>query len=203
MTASNPKRRYPNLVWLYSSLAAIYVAVFAMFTQVVSPPPAIAVQPQPPLVVVKQPIPKPQPRPAIQGIPTHITVPSLGINLNVQVGHYDPATGDWSLDLVNAYYAAYSLPVNESNGTTLIYSHAQAGLFDKLPLITEGSEAIIHSDTGYVFRYVYQSVRQVDPTDTSVFVFDGPPTLVLQTCVGDWSQYRALFSFKLVSVSKA
>jgi LPXTG-site transpeptidase (sortase) family protein len=202
MAVSKHKKQDRNATWLYSSLTAIYLAVFAMFTQVASPPPVTTTQ-YTSSVTTARPAPKPQPRPAIQGIPVHITVPSLGINLNVQVGHYDAATGGWSLDLANAYYAAYSLPVNESNGTTLIYSHAQAGLFEKLPLITEGSEAIITTDTGHTFRYQYQSMRQVDPSDTSVFVFDGPPTLVLQTCTGDWSQYRALFSFKLLSISKA
>lgn len=202
MAASKHRPGRRQLVWLYSAITAMYLATFTMFTQVASPPPVATSSP---IVVTHVPTPKPalSPRPAIQGMPTHISVPSLGIDLNVQTGYYDDASDTWSLDLINAYYAAYSLPINDSNGTTLIYSHAQAGLFDRLPQIQADTEAIVTTDTGYTFRYSFTSMREVDPSDTSVFVFDGPPTLVLQTCVGDWSQYRALFSFKLLSVTKS
>jgi hypothetical protein len=71
-----------------------------------------------------------------------------------------------------------------------------------LPQIQPGNEAVVTTDTGYVFHYSYQTMMEVLPTDTSVFDASGPPTLVLQTCMGDWDAYRGLFSFKLDSVEK-
>ena len=145
---------------------------------------------------------KPQLIPATVGIPTRIIVPSLAIDLAVGVGSFNSADGSWTIDANKAYYAATSLPINNSNGSTLIYGHARSPIFGKLPKIQSQAEAVIYTDTGYVFHYNYASVKNVLPTDTSVFTADGPPTLVLQTCTGDWDAYRALYSFVLTSEEK-
>jgi len=138
-----------------------------------------------------------------QGTPVRIVIPSLNIDLPVGVGTYDPNDGTWNVDDSKAYYADMSVPVNDHNGTTLIYGHAQTPVFASLPNIQPGSEAIVTTDTGYIFHYRYQSMREVVPSDTSIFTVSGPPTLTLQTCMGDWDMYRGLFSFTLESVEKA
>lgn len=142
-----------------------------------------------------------RPRPAIQGEPTHISVPSIGIELPVKSGNYNADAASWTIDHSGAFHADLSMPVNESNGTTLIYAHAQSGLFDTLPHLAPGAQATVTTNNGHTFLYTYVSVDQVTPNDTSVFRADGPPTLVLQTCSGDWSQYRDLYAFQLTKVS--
>lgn len=142
-----------------------------------------------------------RPRAAIQGQPTHLSVPSLGIELPVKQGSYSIDTASWTIDHSAAFHADISMPVNESNGTTLLYAHAQSGLFDTLPKLAQGAQAIVTSDTGHTFTYTYAAVTETVPTDTSVFRSDGPPLLVLQTCSGEWSQYRDLYAFHLTKVS--
>ena len=183
-------------LWFYGVISYINLAILGMFVMVNVPPPTFAATP----IVVHQ---APPPLQKItMGLPTRVVLPSLAIDLPVQTGSYDQASNTWSTSTTDAYYADYSVPVNDHNGTTLIYSHARWGLFGTLPDIAAAAPVTIYTDTGYAFHYTYQSMRQVDPSDTSVFTVNGPPTLVLQTCAGDWSQYRALYSFRFVSVEK-
>jgi LPXTG-site transpeptidase (sortase) family protein len=182
-------------------LLSMYALAGWMFLLLTRPAPvAIHMQPQD-YAIHTEPKPGIRPRPAVQGLPAHVVIPSIGINLPVKEGAYDPTTAAWSIDHSAAYHANVSMPVNESNGTTLIYAHAQSGLFDTLSKLSVGAQAVINSDNGHTFTYTYDSMRRTDPTDTSVFTSIGPPTLVLQTCSGDWSQYRDLYSFRLTGVS--
>lgn len=140
--------------------------------------------------------------PAVKGTPVRIVIPSLSIDLPVGVGTYRPDDDSWTIDATKAYYADTSVPVNDSNGRTLIYGHAQAPVFASLLYLPAHAKAAVYTENGHVFHYVYTSMKKVVPTDTSVLGADGPPTLVLQTCTGPWDAYRALYSFKLESVGK-
>lgn len=178
----------------FGLIAGLNVAVGAMFYVVTLPPP---VQASAPLLLLTPRVMKP-----LQGIPTRISIPSLRIDLPVATGSYDATTASWTVDATKAFYADMSVPINDQNGTTLIYGHAQAPVFAALPDIQPGAEAIVTTDTGYRFYYHYVSQREVAPTNTDVFDSGGPPTLVVQTCIGDWSAYRGLFSFTLDKVEK-
>jgi len=135
------------------------------------------------------------------GIPTRVVVESVGIDLPVRTGSYDPSDNTWTLDTQSAFYADRSVPANDSNGSTLIYGHAQFGLFAKLPEIVGGATAQVYTDSGKVFTYTFASSRQVKPDDTSIFVNSGAPSLALQTCSGPFDIYRTLVSFNLSEVS--
>ena len=137
-----------------------------------------------------------------QGLPTHIILPSVDIDLPVQIGSYNPEDQSWSLDMTSAYYADVSVPINNSNGTTLIYGHAQSSIFETLPQVQPGAEAIVYTNTGYAFHYQFSSSKEVLPTDVSVFTSDGAPQLVLQTCIGVYSELRGLYTFKLMAVER-
>lgn len=182
-------------------LLGMYTLAGCMFTLITLPTPVAAHMRPQDYAIHTEPKPGVRPRPATQGQPIHLSIPAIGVDLSVKTGAYDPITTSWSIDHSAAYYANISMPVNESNGTTLIYAHAQSGLFDTLHKLPAGAEVSIRSDTGHMFVYTYDSMRRTDPTDTSVFTSIGPPTLILQTCSGDWSQYRDLYSFKLTRIS--
>ncbi|MEP7204639.1 MAG: class F sortase [Candidatus Saccharibacteria bacterium] len=186
--------------WFNSLIGVVNLAVGLMFY-------VITIRPIPPVTYTAPAVrPTPPDRrviPATTGTPTRITIPSLAIDLNVSVGSYNPTNQSWTIGSTNAYYADPSLPVNDSNGRTLIYGHAQPQVFGRLPNIQTGAKAQVYTDNGYVFDYSFQSMRAVVPTDSSIFTSAGPPTLVLQTCTGDWDAYRALYSFGLTSKEKA
>lgn len=185
---------------VYGAIALINLFVAGMFITILYPKPAPIVS-EPVATVVRKRMPEPALAKIQLGLPTRVVVPSVGIDLPVRVGSYDPSTQDWTLDNQSAFYADRSVPVNDSNGSTLIYGHAQYGLFSRLPEVSDGATAQVYTDTGKVFSYTFQSSRQVTPDDTSIFVTSGAPMLTLQTCSGPYDVYRTLVSFSLSGVS--
>ena len=192
-------KRSVSTAWFYGLIGLLNLAVAAMFIVVHLPSEPAAVSYMTLPAVVRTELAT---TPAATGTPIQLAIPSLSLDLAVGVGSYSPQDASWTLDNTQAYYADVSLPINNSNGTTLIYGHAQSPVFGVLPRIEPGAEAIVHTNNGYVFRYTYVSVKEVVPTDTSIFTAAGPPTLVLQTCVGPWDAYRGLFSFQFTSLEK-
>lgn len=181
----------------YSLVGLLNLAVGVMFYVInITPTPVLASPLSPTQPAVVKPIP------ATQGIPVRVVVPSLAIDLPVATGTYNPDDGSWTVDTTKAYYADVSMPVNNSNGTTMIYGHAQSLVFETLPQIQPDAEVVVYTDNGYAFHYKHTTVKTVPPTDVSVFTAYGPPKLVLQTCVGVYSELRALYSFRLVSIDK-
>ena len=193
MATSKPKKQpIRQRVWFYSIITCANVLIIGMFFLVSTPAPVLAIY-HPPAHHVK-------PKVIIQGAPTRVVVPSVGIDLSIQTGLYNPVDSSWTLGMDSAFYANMSVPANNNNGTTLIYAHGQQGLFGSLPDIQPGATADVYTSSGAVFSYTYESFQQVDPSNTDVFAVDTLPTLILQTCSGDWSQYRSLYSFRLTGV---
>lgn len=184
----------------YLSIGIINLCTAGMFLAILLPQP-VAVYAQPILTAPEKKLSAPNLKNIALGIPNRVVVESVGIDLPVKTGSYDAATKTWTLDEASAFYADRSVPINDSNGSTLIYAHARFGLFAKLPEITNGSTALVYTDSGKVFSYQFESSRQVTPDDTSIFVATGPPTLALQTCSGPFDVYRTLVLFRLKEVS--
>lgn len=137
---------------------------------------------------------------ATVGKPTSVSVPAVGVEAPVAEGSFNPDTGEWTLSDSYAYFALPSVPANDSNGTTLIYGHAKPGMFESLVNVSPGMTADVRTDIGKTFMYEFISMREVEPSDTTVFTEVGAPTLVLQTCSGPWDVYRALYTFKYVGL---
>ncbi len=194
------QRRLQNDRMVYSAIALMNLFVAGMFITILYPKPAPVIS-EPVAAIVRNKMPEPALAKINIGLPTRVIVPSVGIDLPVKMGTYDPSTQEWTVDTQSAFYADRSVPINDNNGKTLIYGHAQYGLFSRLPEITEGATADVYTDTGKVFSYTFQSSRQVTPDDTSVFTADGAPMLTLQTCSGPFDAYRTLVSFNLAQVS--
>lgn len=194
-------KRLADRIWFSLCLIVLNLAVgLTLYTVIVGPSTVAATPPD--SVVSREMAMHPDVIRAIKGTPVRIVIPSLAIDLPVGVGSYNPNDGSWSIDASKPYYADTSVPINDSNGQTLIYGHNQSQVFAALVTIPPGAQAEVYTDNGYAFHYAYSSMTKVIPTDMSVFKTNGPPTLVLQTCAGPWDAYRALYSFKLESVKK-
>lgn len=179
-----------------SSIAALAMLYAVLIPLQVAPRVAAAAAIRPQKVLPKPVTPR-------SGVPSRIVIPALSIDIPVKVGEFDYGTGTWtSGDDAEAYYANTSVPANDTNGRTLIYGHARWGIFGALPDLQYGAEVEVYTDTGYKFRYRYVSVKEVMPTDTSVFTSEGKPELILQTCAGPWDSYRALYTMTFVSGGK-
>jgi LPXTG-site transpeptidase (sortase) family protein len=139
-------------------------------------------------------------QPLITGVPTHLSIPNVGIDSKVDPGYYYPASQSWTLSLNDAQWGVMTAKPNNKAGDTFIYGHNRLHVFYTLPKVQPGDEAIITTDNGHKFTYKYVNNIVTTPTDTSLMTYQGKPILVLQTCTGLWYQNRTLYTFDLVKV---
>ena len=144
---------------------------------------------------------KPSPT-LITGQPVGINIPSLKMNLAVIPGIYNPRNGQWNLTLDKAQFAEPSVQPNNLEGNTLIYGHYRPEVFAYLHLIKPGAQAVVTTSNGYTFTYTYQDTQPYDPTDTSIFAYQGIPRLTIQTCSGAYMQNRQMYYFEYNGFTK-
>lgn len=151
-----------------------------------------------PVTVQSRPL-KPE---TVSGKPVRLQVPSLGLDLTVADGAYNQADGSWTLSKDKAHFALPSAPANNEAGNTLVYGHNRSEIFAALHTMQPGATAIITTDSGYVFTYMYTQQEIVEPTATEIFGYQGAPRLTLQTCTGRWFEQRQFFYFSLLEYEK-
>lgn len=160
-----------------------------------------AEKPKPFSQLLNNTVPKDDGSPLITGTPTHITIPSVGIDLNVIPGYYYPKSQTWTLSLNDAQYATMTAKPNNKSGDTFIYAHYRLHVFYTLPHVKAGDQAVITTANGHTFTYTFLSSTITSPDNTALFNYKGQPILVLQTCTGVQFQNRQLFVFNLSKVS--
>lgn len=138
---------------------------------------------------------------AAEAMPTKIVIDSVSLNLAVKPGMYDAETKEWTLDNDNAFYATSSRKVNNQNGTTVIYGHDRASVFEPLRTIKAGDTVKLYTNDNREFIYTYRSDKRVTPDAVNVlYERSNSPQLVLMTCDGVWSDVRRLLYFDLSEV---
>lgn len=195
------KHRRPSgekLTYAYVTILNIGVAV--LFCVLLTPKPDMPIVADVVIVPSAKVATEVKQQEPITGVPERIVVPSVGIDQAVHPGIYDSTSMTWTVDSTAAFHATTTVPVNNTNGATLIYGHAEWGIFGRLPEVGPGAEAYVYTPEGYQFMYVYESSRQVDPTDVSALTSLGSPKLLLQTCSGPFNVYRTLVTFSLKGV---
>jgi sortase (surface protein transpeptidase) len=136
----------------------------------------------------------------ISGTPVELQLPSLGLDLQVINGAYNPTTKTWTLTSDKVQYAVITPPPNNTSGDTFIYGHYRSGVLATLHTIKPGAQAVVVTANGHTFTYTFTGSRVTDPSDTSVFSYQGAPILTIQTCTGLFFQNRQLFTFSLSGV---
>lgn len=186
-------RFWVNLVFLY-----MIAATFAVYTlkpgyfirpKLISPVVSSSAVTEPPISI-------------IGGNPLAIKVPRFVIDLAIEPGLYNPDDGTWSLSDYGAQYATPSAQINDHSGNSLIYGHNNKHVFGPLKALAPGDEAQILTDNGYIFHYKYERSEDVMPDNVVVFSYAGPPMLTIQTCSGNWNEWRRMYWFKFERVEK-
>lgn len=136
----------------------------------------------------------------VSGMPAHIDIPGVKISVDVSPGYYNKESQTWTLSKNKAHYATVTPEPNDANGNTFIYGHNRPEVFNKLLGLKNGDEAIVTTSNNHKFIYKMVDRHDTKPTDDSLFRYQGPPILTLQTCSGFWYQNRSLFVFDLVKV---
>jgi LPXTG-site transpeptidase (sortase) family protein len=184
----------------YSSVLALYVLtlLFALSASGCIPMPwQKSVSAIVPLIVSDA---KPV-KPITVGKPVRIIVSSLGIDLPVDEGFYSATDASWTLSGYHAQFAMLSNYANDTEGNTFIYGHNNKYVFGPIKNINAGSEALVYTDNGHVFSYIFEQSYAVTPDNTSVLTYQGPPILTIQTCSGNWNEQRQMYTFKFRKVA--
>lgn len=138
----------------------------------------------------------------MSGFPVRIVFPELDIDLLVERGYYNTADNSWTLSGTRAHFAIITTLSNNHDGNTFIYGHNNKFVFGPLKKIQPGAKALVYTDNNYLFTYSLLSSVGVEPDDTSLFSYSGPPILTVQTCSGNWNEVRQLYTFKFQNINK-
>ncbi|HTE22217.1 MAG TPA: sortase [Candidatus Limnocylindria bacterium] len=188
--------RLINLIGGTLVLAGTVVVLYGMYARSAN----ARVQAQPQITAQNSVRPQITEENVIQGEPAELAIPGLGIKNSVIAGVFNSQNGQWTLTLDKVQHAIITHTPNDSRGVTFLYGHNRPEVFARLPQIQPGAEAVIKTKNGHTFRYRFKDSRTTSPADVSVFEYDGPPILVLQTCTGVFFQHRQLFTFEFVGV---
>jgi LPXTG-site transpeptidase (sortase) family protein len=137
----------------------------------------------------------------IAGKPTRIVIPSLGIDIQITDGIYYTKSQTWTLTNDKAQYAVMTSQPNNQSGNTFIYGHNRPQVFSRLSKLGVGQIVQVYTTGNHVFTYRYRSYYETNPNDDTLFTYQGPPILTLQTCSGIWYQNRYLMTLDLVGVA--
>ncbi|MDB5160979.1 MAG: hypothetical protein JWO96_359 [Candidatus Saccharibacteria bacterium] len=188
----------PNNIYIlfryYVSLGLIYAATLLFAVGIFKPRLIFKPPPLPPAnnaVSVQQ-----YKADVIYGRPIRMVVPAVSIDLPVDEGFYDASSNTWTLSGTHAQFAMISSLANNDSGNTFIYGHENRAVFVPLQAIKPGAEALLYTDNGHIFSYIYQTFTNLRPSDTSILSYKGPPILTVQTCSGNLFEWRQMFTFK-------
>ncbi len=136
-----------------------------------------------------------------EAVPNKLVIDSLSLTLSVKPGLYNAETKEWTLDDDSAFYATTSRKINNQNGTTVIYGHDRASVFEALGDIKVGDKVKVFTEDNREFVYSYRSDKRVTPESVNVLYEPSTtPQLVLLTCDGVWSDVRRVMYFDLKEV---
>lgn len=140
----------------------------------------------------------------VAGRPVRIVIPDSHVDLPVDEGYYSSATNSWTLSGYRAQFAMISSLANNQGGDTFIYGHNNNYVFGALRHVTpaSGAPALIYTENGHIFAYKFQSVSSLEPNDTTVLTYDGPPILTIQTCTGSLDEWRTMYRFDFDKVEQ-
>ena len=176
-------------LYAFTLLFGLYLFNPGMF---ISAQPALSNTPSQPVV--------PEQAPIIVGRPVRIVFPRLAIDMQVTDGRFNPADKSWTLSDYGAHFAMPSMLANDYEGNTVIYGHNNNKVFGPLKALGEGDTAEVYTDNGHLFKYTYQFFDEISPEDVSAFHYQGLPVLTVQTCSGNWNEWRKMYRFGLTEV---
>lgn len=136
------------------------------------------------------------------GVPTVITIDSVGIRLEVKEGVYDFQNMTWTLTNGYAYWANLSDSISSKGSHTVIYAHNLWHEFSRTKDLEVGDLIEIETSQGkrVIFEYVSDSI--VNPNNGNVFFEDTDESqVVLITCSGVFSESRRIMYGALVEDS--
>lgn len=139
---------------------------------------------------------------SISGHPVRVVAPTVGVDMNVVDGFYNRDKNEWTLNDDKAMFGTMTTEPNNKSGQTFIYGHATQKVFGKLLNMHAGDQVEVYTSNGYKFTYTLKETEVVTPQNTGILAYTGSPRLLLQTCVGTFSENRKFFILDFTKVDK-
>ena len=96
-------------------------------------------------------------------------MPSINLQLPIEVGDFDYEKQTWPINDTSAFYASVTSPLNTSSNQTVLYAHNKNNLFGKVKGLETGDSIVITDNVNQKYTYTLSSRKIVKPTDTAVF----------------------------------
>lgn len=138
------------------------------------------------------------------GMPKKISLPRLGIDLDVVRGDYDQENNQWTLDKNHAFFVAPGQTPLSLTAKPLIYGHNIPAVFRNLDGIADGELMYITDDSGRILQFKYLGSRVVEPGQSDALNDFHPNTdITLLTCTSVTFKNRKLLFFNFISDNKS
>ena len=124
-----------------------------------------------------------------------IHIPSLSLSLDVTLA--PRKNGEWQMTNAKTAFFGEASAHPGTSGTTVVFAHAQDGLFANLPMLNNDDKiALVTDNTVYVYNILFHQVVSAD--ETSFITRRGKNHLVLFTCFGIDDKKRIVFIGNLI-----
>jgi len=146
--------------------------------------------------VLSFPIPTQEASVQVGDRPTHISIPSIKIDLDVI-----PAViknGVWDISYSNATFLNSSKAPGE-NGNIVIYGHNKKLIFGNLPYLSIGQKIIVKTESGKTHEYQVYKKDFVAPSRIDLVSPTDHEELTLFTCWGLFDSQRAVIKALKIS----
>lgn len=127
--------------------------------------------------------------------PTQITIPSIAVNLPIDIGEIKD--GVWKISYSNATFLdASSRP--GGGGNTVIYGHNKKAIFGNLPYLSLGQNIFIKTADGKIHKYEAYQKDFVGPDRVDLVSPTNKEELTIYTCWGIFDTQRVVIKAKPV-----
>lgn len=128
--------------------------------------------------------------------PTQITIPSIAVNLPIDIGEIKD--GVWKISYSNATFLDASGRPGGGNNT-VIYGHNKKAIFGNLPYLSLGQKIYIKTADGVMHKYEAYQKDFVGPDRVDLVSPTNKEELTIYTCWGLFDTQRVVIKAKPVN----
>lgn len=129
-------------------------------------------------------------------LPVQIIIPSVGIDLPVEVGGIKG--GVWQISYDKATFLGSSAGLG-TGGNTVIYGHNKKAIFGNLPYLSLGQKIIVKTQSGELKNYEAYWKDFVKPDRVDLVSATDNEELTIYTCWGTFDQTRAVIKARPIN----
>lgn len=131
-------------------------------------------------------------------LPAQIIIPSIGIDLPIDIGKID--NGVWQISYDKPTFLGSSARPG-TNGNIIIYGHNKKAIFGNLPYLSLGQKIIIKTTDNKIYTYIAYQKDFVNPDRVDLLSPTDKEELTIYTCWGLFDSQRVVVKAKPILTS--